>query len=181
MRDKAMTRNWFDKAAKRAADLGSSSRREVVNDVAARLIHGAPDRTPLDGVAVRSSALMSRRTGIKWAVGAGLGAAGVPLVKASTAEALLCGKQSVGVCLSDGAIISATDQFFEVVVAGQELEIFGLLDAALVFYEAAETLDSGCVSPDILCGGACCTAGQICCGCNGGFCLAEGGDCSSYC
>ena len=31
-----MTRNWFDQAAKRAADHGSSSRREVVNDVAQR-------------------------------------------------------------------------------------------------------------------------------------------------
>jgi hypothetical protein len=174
-----MTSNWFDKAAKRAADRDSSSRRELVTDTAARLIPGARERTALDGLAVRSTALMSRRTGIRWALGAALTASAA--VNTSTADALFCGKKSVGVCLSDGAIISATDQFFEVVVAGQELEIFGLLDAALVFYEAAETLDSGCVSPDILCGGACCTAGQICCQCNGGFCLVAGGDCTSYC
>jgi hypothetical protein len=175
-----MTSNWFDKAAKRVADRDSSSRRELVYEAAARSIPVAPERTALDGLAVRSTALMTRRTGIKWAVGAALTTAAAPLVNASTAEALFCGKQSVGVCLSDGAIISATDQFFEVVVSGQELEIFGLLDAALVFYEASETLASGCQSPDFLCGGTCCAAGQICCPCNGGFCLITG-DCSSYC
>lgn len=157
-----MTGNWLDKAAKRAAQ-------------------GGPERTALDELAIRSTEPMSRRTGIKLALGAALTATAAPLMNVGTAQALFCGKHSAGVCLSDGGIISATDQFFEAAVAGQELEIFGLLDAALVFYEAAETLDSGCTSPDIQCGGACCTDGQICCTCNGGFCLVAGGDCSSYC
>jgi hypothetical protein len=182
-----MTSNWFDDVARRAADRDSSSRRKLVDDAAARLISRAPERSVLDGLAASATTPVSRRTGIRWAFGAALTVAVAPVVNVGSADALFCGKKSAGVCLTDEAIISLTDELLDVEVLGQEFPIFGNLSAALAFYEAAEALDDGpekkpgaCESPDSQCGSACCTPGQICCPCNGGFCLIAG-DCSSYC
>jgi hypothetical protein len=177
-----MTSNWFDKAAKRAADRSTKSRLDVVNDVAAKLIPGTVERTAFDEFAARSNTLISRRTGIKLALGTALTASVAPFIDVGTAQALFCGKISAGDCLTDRAIISATDAFFEAEVGGQDLEIFGLLDAALVFYEAAETLDNGESGGngggDE--GGCACDPdeGQICC-CNEACFTAP--DCDGYC
>jgi hypothetical protein len=179
-----MSGDWFDALARRAADRDSTSRRSLIRDGAAGAIQRLPEPTALDGLAGRVTTPVSRRTSLKWAFGAALGVAAAPVIHVASANALFCGTESAGVCLTDSFIISLTDEVFKAEAFGQEVPIFGDLEAALVFYEAAEVLsdkqEGTCQAPDSPCGTSCCTPEQTCCNCNGGFCLVAG-DCSSYC
>jgi hypothetical protein len=140
-----------------------------------------PDRSAFDQLAVDVASPISRRRGLKWALSAALVLIGAP--RLGVASALTSQELH---SLGDEAIITQTDALLDVKLAGQDFPIFGLVAAAITFYEAAEVLESGPpseapppgsngISPTD------CEPGSFYCGCFGGFCLISGADCTSYC
>jgi hypothetical protein len=176
--------DWFDSIARRAATRARAPGGKA---------QVGPEEAPITGLTELlepehpTSAMqpVSRRTSLKWTLGAALGLTVGPAV--AVPEVGQAYFNPAG--LSDDTILALADNAIESKPLGQAFKQFGLedgpfayVDAAITFYVAAEVLGgdqppSGGEPPP---SGVQCDPGQTYCGCNGGFCLVAG-DCSSYC
>ena len=179
MRGRGLTGDWLDRAARRAAGGASDSRRELFAEATAQLVSGARERSGLDELAAQAVMTVSRRQSLKWAFAAALGLAAAPALTGASVELAYAS-------LTDEAIISFTDELLGTEVAGQEVPIFGLVSAAITFYEAADVLGAGeppTTNPDGSQTFTCsCEPDQICCSCNGACLITDDPSaCNSYC
>jgi hypothetical protein len=183
--------DWFDSIARSAATRARAARGRPRDAIVKRSATDPAEVPARDNRSLAGEAV-SRRTSLKWTLGAALGlTVGPGLLEApEVAQAYF---NPAG--LTDDTILALADNAIESKPLGQAFKGFGLedgpfayVDAAITFYVAAEVLGGdqppggeppppGDEPPP---SGVQCEPDQIYCGCNGGFCLIAG-DCSSYC
>lgn len=180
-----MRSNWNGREDTQDHAGSSTSRREMLGDVGLYLGSRAPERSPLDDLAITLNKPMTRRRGVIGMIKLGFVLMAAPALDAPSAMA------DGGPNLTDEAIIDLTDALMDTKLAGQEFGVFGLVGSAIVFYEAAEVLGSEPPSDQPPPSGQpgssgvspadCDPAVSFYCGCFGGFCLINGANCGSYC
>jgi hypothetical protein len=180
-----MRRNRHEREALRSDRTSPPSRRELLGDAGSRLSSRAPEPSELDDLAISLTKPMTRRRGVIGMIKLAFVVMAAPALEVPSATA------AGGPNLRDEAIIDLTDALMDTRLGGQEFGIFGLVGAAIVFYEAAEVLGgetpSGQPPPSDQPGSTgvapadCDPAVSFYCGCFGGFCLINGADCGSYC